>query len=265
MNAAGVFTVMRPDGTTASAEPGTVGLSGLLDVVGPFVSGELPNYGASTFTAGSAGGTGVILTIVSSGQIEVIDLLYSGVIAAGMANQNFTWSGIDQTYESLEIRGIARGSTASTTVGFGVWFNGDTTATNYLSRRSYGTGSASQDAYDSNYVGQIQGGSSTLASHGITSPVHIWIPDYAKAGTRKYLYTYGSPASNSASTSLDIYLFSAQWENTSGPAINMLQMICNTADTFVSGTELYVYGHKKIWAITSGIYGTAGIVNGRFV
>lgn len=264
MNALGVLSVKHSDGSNSLAEPGSVNLSGLVDVNTPFVSGQLPVKSTSSFVPGTIGIPSLSLTIVSSGQVDVMDLLYSGVLTDGMVARTFVWSGIDQTYDHLELRGVARGNVNATSIGIGIYFNGDTTDANYLyARISVTTASFARTVGSIPYCAQINTfyGNET---RGIVSPVHLILPNYSTSGTRKYIYTVGMNTSNSQSSSVDGYLFSNQWIPTAGNAINMMDVrVSNATDTFVSGTALYLWGHKRIWIITSGIYGLMGIKDGR--
>jgi hypothetical protein len=265
-NPAGILTSQFQNGSILQTNVGATKLSGLSDVNTPFASGQLLVKSTSSFIPGLAGGTGLVLTIVSSGEMNVMDLLYSGVIENGQAAQTLVWSGIDQSYDHLEIRGVGRGAAITTVAGINVYFNGDATATNYISRRASFGSSATNESYDDSYVGGVQCAGKDNTNGGTVAPVHLFIPDFSKAGHRKYCYNIGQSVSNFATTNLQSLFQAMQWENTAGPAINMVELrVFNATTTFTSGTELYVYGHKRIWGITSGIYGTAGIVNGRFV
>jgi hypothetical protein len=266
-NAAGTLTVMRPDGSIVSAEPGTVNFSGLLDMVAPWSSGQTPNRSGSTFVQGPTG-TALANTIYTSGQIEIMDLLYSGVVPDGGTPAAFTWSGIDQTYTDLELRGVARAQAAGTVFYISIYFNNDLTAGNYASRSLNYGGTVTHTTNADSTPSLCQGLNQLDVNIGSQSPVHIEFPNYSSVGFRKYFNTVGVNVFNqvvSSSTSMDIRPVGCQWLNTTGPAINMMDVrINNATTTFCSGTALYLYGKKKIWIITSGTYGTAPVINGRF-
>jgi hypothetical protein len=269
VNAAGVFTGERPDGSTVSLEIGNPGVSGLTDVSGIFSSGQTLTKGATFFTPQAAGSyTTPVLTIVSSGMIDVCALLNSGVIVNGASPTTIVWSGIDQTYDRLEIRGVIRAQANLATVSGGIYFNGDVTAANYQSRRIY---SASDTAIEhatfaDSYAYIAQGLPALDSSTGATCPLHLQIFQYAQSGFRKQVTQVGIHPSMAATTFANPSIHTVMWQNTTGPAISVIELKClNATPTFCSGTEVYLFGHKKVWAITSGIYGTAGIVNGRFV
>ena len=271
VSAAGTASVRRSDGSVISVAP--VNLSGLVDLTGPWVSGQLPVLTGSSFVGGSAGGAGAALTVYSSGEVWVTSLLASGAIPNGGTAATIVFSGISQSYDHLFIRGMARANAAATSVVLvNYYLNGDATATNYISRRENadgGTGfTSSPTAQNDASVGLVQG--STYLPNSTTAPylgpIDTIFPDYSKAGHRKFFYTNGFiPYVYDATPTAGGGYGWAQWENTSGPAINMIEVrVVNAVTTFASGTALYLYGQKKIWVITSGLYGTAPIINGRF-
>ena len=281
MNASGVLSVRRPDGTVVSSEPGSIRLSGLVDVNAAFTSGQLLNYSTSSFVPGaSTPGAANTLTIVSSGQMAVMALLYSGVIPTGGNPQTFTFNNIDQSYTDLEIRGMIRASAATTTVGVACYFNGDTTATHYRSRYLQGAGAGgigtpTHVATSDSLCAVAHAASYNDTSNGSVTPFHIWIPNYStpttsgwpSKGARKVTYNIGGQLYWNSTQVVYIDMTSS-WviAGLDFPPITSIDLRCiNATTSFAAGTEFYVYGHKKVWVITSGIYGTAGIVNGKFV
>ena len=272
VSAAGVFTGERSDSSQFTMEPGNPGLSGLVDVSGVFSSGQTLSRGVSFFTPQAIGSYETpILTIVSSGLIDVIALLASGVIANGDSPTTIVWSGIDQTYERLEIWGVVRAQANLATVSGYVYFNGDTTAANYQSRRIYSAGDTLIEhlttANSYAFIAQGLSAQDTVdTGTGAACPVHLQIFQYAQSGFRKQITQVGIHASMAATTFVNPSVHSVMWQDTAGPAISVIEIgVINATPTLCSGTELYLYGHKKVWAITSGIYGTAGIKDGRFV
>jgi len=268
LNTGGILFGKDYLGAEVCAEAGSVGLSGLNDVTGTFGVGHAPAFDGTVFRPAAAGGSTPTLTIVSSGLVEVVAVLASGVIPDGSSPATFTWSGIDQSYDSLEIRGVARGQTSTqNTVGVAVYFNGDTTNTNYWVRRMISTADSSltHTSFNTSYCAQIQSLLDDDVNSVSISPFHIMIPNYAQAGFRKNVYTVGIGASYNTNTAHTVpATFAMQWINTI--PVNMIEVkVADGTNTFCSGTAIYLLGHKKIWAVTSGIFGTAGVNNGRFV
>ena len=272
LTTAGYLATRSAAGVTTGSEAGSVGLSGLTDVTGTFASGQAPSYDGSVFRpftpVGGAGSTPT-LTIYASGEVEVMDLLFSGVVPDGGTPAKFTWSGIDQTYTDLEIRGVARAQAVGTVFYISIYFNNDTTAANYASRSANYGGTLTHTTNADSTPCLCQGLTQLDSNIGSQSPVHLLIPDYAASNFRKHIYTYGVNVFNQVASSptgaMDIRPVAVQWLATAGNPINMMEVrINNATQTFCSGTALYMFGKRKQWVITSGVFGGVPIINGSF-
>ena len=248
------------------------------DITGTGTSGQLAIFDANKnlvsingdvryALSGTGGGSSPTYTINASGQIDVRVILASGVIPNGGTASTIIWSGISQAYDYLEVRGMMRSNAATTVVHVAMYLNNDTTDGNYLTRRIEADSSAfTAAAYDAPFVGIGQALQQLNTDGGDVSPLHFIIPAYSQAGHRKRAYTVGPVAHNFSDTNTAMGLYTMEWENTSGPAVNMIELQCaNAVTTFTSGTELYLIGVRKQWAVTSGSYGSMNIVNGVIV
>lgn len=253
----GSVVVKHPNNKVYHVERERTTLQSLSGMVGTFISGQVPRYDGTVWKpADTSGILSLTPTIYSSGIMNVKVILASGFIANGAADSGIVWSGIDQSFDYLEIRGNVRG--AATTGGnanfLSVCFNNDLTSGNYISRRfansefTFGT-----SANDFAYIGISHSKTTLNTNCGDVNPVHFFIPNYSVSGQRKYAYSAGTQAYNPGGSQAANDLYGMQWENISGPAINMITLRIDHANIlFCSGTNLQLIGHKRQMVIMSG-------------
>jgi len=255
-----------PDGVVSYTYPLSLA-SGLTDVTGTFTAGTSPVFDGTVFRpAAAAAASTPVYTKSTTGIVKMQAVLASGVIPNGGAATTIIFSGFDSTYDWLEIRGVVRSNAATTAIDLKMYFNNDTTNTNYVSRRWNNTfGSFSVLTTDAT-VFAANALSMQNSDGGIVSPIHVFIPDYATANHRKYGYTPAASVINYNITSISQYWSCTQWENTSGPAINMIEIRGdNAVTTFTSGTDVYLIGHKTMSVNLSGSYDNVHILNGHII
>ena len=222
------------DGTNYSAASGTTSPFSLTGLT----AGTYTFYLKATNANGtSLASTGVSGTVVTPSSYESI------ATATGTGSSGtITFSSIPTTYSHLQIRAIARDSSANTGVStYFVRFNNDT-ASNYAFHRLYGdgtsalaTGSATQTYI---YVsGAIPGGGNTANIMGTSI---LDIHDYSSTTKNKTLRTFnGTDLNNSNGV---VGLSSALWLSTS--AINRIDFIILGGPNFTTSTTFALYGIK---------------------
>jgi hypothetical protein len=171
---------------------------------------------------------------VSLTDYESIETVTVG--SGGAANIEFT--SIASGYSHLQVRGIARGTTADTLVLVRIQFNNDT-GNNYARHNLTGDGSSATSAADfTQPVGGIANISAANASASIFGTVVLDILDYAN--TNKYK-TMRSLAGNDRNGSGTVGLFSSLWMSTS--AISSVK-IFPAAGNFAQYSSFALYGIK---------------------
>ena len=157
-------------------------------------------------------------------------------LATTTASIEFT--SIPQTYTHLQIRGILRGSSASTDLNVEVQFNSDTSA-NYSIHGLYGTGSAAVsygDVSSSNgRAARITGASSSASMFGV---MVTDILDYANTNKYKTMRTITGHDQNGSGL---VFMNSSNWRSTS--AITSIKLYPATG-SFVQYSSLALYGIK---------------------
>lgn len=164
------------------------------------------------------------------------------VTAAG-GETSFTFSSIPSTYKHLQIRGLARNTSATAgTAGSTIRFNGDTAANysahaltgNGTSASAIGFGSQTRIFLTSNEVR----GSSISDTFGACI---IDVIDYASTTKNKTVRAFDGGDINSASPSGAVTLDSGLWMSTS--AVTSLTITVG-ATGFAAGTVFALYGIK---------------------
>lgn len=151
-----------------------------------------------------------------------------------------TFSSIPSTYTALQVRGIVR-SDSGTTSGYD-WlylrFNADTGA-NYATHSIYGNGT-SANVYSVASNTYIIGGVATRAYHtsGNFGTTIIDVHDYASTARNKTVRSFSGYDNNGSG---DVELESGVWLSTS--AITSLKLTPQSSN-FVAGTTLALYGIK---------------------
>ena len=161
-----------------------------------------------------------------------------GTATVGSGGQStITFSSIPSTYKHLQIRGILRGTNASSEVSNRMRFNGDT-ASNYSYHALYGNGSAAV-AESIAPVSVMLFGSSAAASatSGIFGVTVIDILDYANTNKYKTIKALSGSDSNGSG---GVYLTSNSWRNTNA---------ITTIDIFAASGNLAQYTQFDLYGI----------------
>jgi hypothetical protein len=158
------------------------------------------------------------------------------VPSGGVASIEF--AGIPTGYKHLQVRGIARGTTADTSVLLRIQLNSDT-GSNYARHNITGDGSSASATNDaSQTVGGVGNISAANATASIFGTVVCDILDYAN--TNKYK-TIRSLAGNDRNGSGVVGLFSSLWMNTN--AISTIKLFPAAAN-FAEYSTFALYGIK---------------------
>jgi len=263
VNPAGIVQIKHSTGRISTAETGKLSMSGLIDVdTAAWTSGYLPTFNGNYFAPAAipASGGGMTLTTTTSGQVEVRVLLASGFLTSSAI---ITFSGIDQSYDVLEIQGLFRDDLATGAHTVQCYFNNDTTTTNYL-----GTNFRADEF---SWFGQSIADSVCATAHaqdkdntnyGLVNPGHFFIPNYAATNRRKWLYAMPCQWEHTAGVETNGYI--TLWKSTAG--INMITLKLNqSTNTLSAGTQVYLYGRKRQWVVMSGTLGGTNISHGLLV
>ena len=159
--------------------------------------------------------------------------------AGGSSTISFT--SIPSTYKHLQIRTMSRvtgaGSGAQDSY---IYFNSDTTDSNYYSHQLYGTGSSAgagggNSSGNGGIISQTNGGTGSVFGVGIMD-----ILDYATANKNRVCRTLGGVDSNS--TNGFIELTSVLWNNTA--AITSITIKPTSGTDFMQYSSFALYGIK---------------------
>lgn len=158
-------------------------------------------------------------------------------------------TGLDGGYKDLIIRLSLRSSAAVTEDYPLMYFNNDTTSSNYHSTYHYGGESHYTARQAGAILGFVAGGSSESDTYTVYELV---IPDYASTTKRKVVT--GLMASYEASAVVYIQQSSILWRNTS--AINRITL--SMANNFAAGSRITVIGVKEEDVVTEVSGGGGG-------
>lgn len=148
------------------------------------------------------------------------------------ATASVTFTSIPQTYTDLLLKVSARNDTENPTGS--IYFNSDTTNTNYNVKRLLGDGSAaSSNSYNASYSFFVP---QSIDTASVFSNAEIYIPNYTVSGIKKSTSS-DSVTENNATTAYAVF-FAELWDGTG--AITSLQV--KGYDNFVSGSTFYLYG-----------------------
>jgi hypothetical protein len=160
------------------------------------------------------------------------------VPSGGLAS--ITFAGITNTYKHLQLRSIARTTSAATDNYCNIIFNSDSGANySYHDLRTDGggavqaTGLASQNAI---YLQRYTGGGATASVFGV---VILDVLDYASTVKNKTLRNFGGFDRNGAGS---LYLVSGSWMNSS-TAINSMTLTPE-GGSFAANSQFTLYGVK---------------------
>jgi hypothetical protein len=162
-------------------------------------------------------------------------------VTVGAAQSTIEFTSIPSTYKHLQIRAISR--TTRATAGADdtyIYFNNDTTNSNYYSHQLYGTGSSagagsSADPSNGGIVSQGNNGPASVFGVGIVD-----ILDYGS--TTKYKTTRSLGGVDSNSTYGFIELTSVLWKNTD--AVTSIKLQSTGAANFMTYSSFALYGIK---------------------
>jgi hypothetical protein len=183
-------------------------------------------------SASAYGFTSVV--VVGPGDYESIQTVTVG--SGGSSSVDFT--SIPAGYSHLQVRGIARGTTADTAVLLRIQLNADT-GNNYARHNITGDGSSVLVANDASQpVGGVGNIAAANATASIFGSVVLDILDYAN--TNKYK-TIRSLAGNDRNGSGVVGLFSSLWMNTN--AITSIKLFPAAAN-FAQHSSFALYGIK---------------------
>lgn len=184
-----------------------------------------------------------ILTRAGATEIMACEVLYDVTLSAsGVFDTNDWWpSGLPTGYDRLELHSVCRSSAAVTEDITRLWFNGDTTLTNYRRQALHADGTTVVGSIaDVTSGGNIPGASSPANefSHNI---ITILGPESSKTKNANLAYNNRQTA-----TTMIVTFVSLNWESTA--AINRLQLQTDNhpTDTFVSGSRLTVLGYRPM-------------------
>lgn len=155
-----------------------------------------------------------------------------------------TFSDIPSIYTHLQIRAIARNNTADNGgQSMTMYFNNDTTHTNYRSHLMYGVGSGSgtsESAQLSGYYGSIGFVPAANMTANVYSGQIIDVLDYASTSKTKVSRTLWGLDSNSASGYCGLASF--LWNSTN--AVTSISFSSFPSASFVAGSNFALYGIK---------------------
>jgi len=159
--------------------------------------------------------------------------------AGGESYLSFT--SIPSTYASIQLRGIGRFSTATTSNYVTIKLNNDTAA-NYVRHRLYGDGTSAvaQGATAATYmpIGRVAGASATASVFGAAiCDIH----DYASTTNNKTIRAFGGNDGAAADTSYQVQLASGLWLSTA--AVNRVDVYPDSG-TWSAGSTFALYGVK---------------------
>ncbi len=160
----------------------------------------------------------------------------------GSNQSTVVFSSIPQTYTDLVIRASIRGSGGGTNDQLSIWFNGETSGTNYSYTNLQGNVSSVLSGSASNTSDtRIFWINATAATASTFANVEIYIPSY-RASISKPLNAMSMAEDNSTTTRLGTN--SLLWRNTA--AINSITLACQqyvgNGTTILAGSSFYLYG-----------------------
>jgi hypothetical protein len=152
-----------------------------------------------------------------------------------------TFSAIPSTYKHLQIRGIARTnrSGAQSDV-LQMYFNSDSTISNYGSHLLYGDGGSATSGYISSNIWAVYGMASASNTANSFGSFIIDILDYQNTNKFKTVRSLGGSDFNTNNTDGTVGLVSELWRNTS--AISSITL--TSFASFVQYSSFALYGIK---------------------
>lgn len=164
--------------------------------------------------------------------------------ATGTGSSNsITFTSIPSTYQSLQIRWVARNTNTGTDAGISTMsVNGDTTGANYAWHELWGSGtsvSASGSDTGMPYYGMVVRNG---AASGVTGVGIIDIHNYASTTQFKTIRCFSGDDRNGAGI---VGMWSGLWENTNAiSSITLYAQVFGSSVNFTTATQFALYGIK---------------------
>lgn len=151
------------------------------------------------------------------------------------------------TCEHLRIVCLLRGSISSLLDAVYLFFNNDTTVTNYYSQRLNATAGSPFASFDNiPSVGFCIGNTGEINNF---TPISIFIPDYRNTSKEKISQIGFSQYESTTNARAGV--LAHQWQNTTSISRIQIRTDNNPTDLFVSGSEIWVYGEKSLSVVTN--------------
>ena len=162
------------------------------------------------------------------------------VTVSGSAVSSIDFTSIPNTYQHLQIRGIAKTSTAGYVKSVRARLNSDS-GTNYTSHYLYGDGSSviSAGPVGTSFMNIADAGAAGSSATSTFGSFIIDVVDYASTSKYKTIRTFNGMDANSGGG--EVALNSNLWLSTS--AISSITFILDSAN-FAVGTSIALYGVK---------------------
>jgi len=170
-------------------------------------------------------------------------------VVANGSTSAYTFSNIPQNYTALQIRCVARSSSATQYDNVGITFNTDTsTSANYYGHQYYGgpstgalgVGGSGGTSYTTPFYGPVTSAATLPANtygHGVVD-----IYDYSLNNKFKS-FKCSTGVDGTTGTGVGYYIFrSGIWNNTA--AITAVNLYSQNAANWVAGTTFALYGMK---------------------
>ena len=151
--------------------------------------------------------------------------------SGGAANIDFT--SIPSTYTDIKISISARSSNASDNDAINLYFNSDTTGSNYSCIAVYGNGARAASYSTTRRFGSISAGNNTASTFG---NLDLYIPNYTSSNQKSY--SSDSVTENNATTEYP-ELVAGKWTGTA--AITAINLSLGSGN-FVQYSTAYLYG-----------------------
>jgi len=207
----------------------TPAFSGLTDVNnGSWTSGQMARYDGATWQPFSQ----------TSGQIVTDTEISGGTLGASQSSIDI--QSIPAGYDDLILRLYVRTDRASENDGLSVYFNGDSTGSNYRNDLIVDDGAnPTFGVADDFQIGLAPGGNAPANTFGWSE---VTIGNYAGSAHKTM---QGMTGRRKNATAVAIALAHVVWENTA--AVNRITVITGTGSNIVAGTKYQLVARKKDW------------------
>ena len=229
------------DGTAAEVGRGVYGTAGTTVTRGTILD-STAGYG----TAINLSGTAEVFITALAEDLEINQT--SGIVHVELYNEtlagtaNFDVSSISQDYDHLLINILVRSSNAAATDSVYLFFNNDTTVTNYFYQKMSfydGTGNDSTEG-DTPLIAELASAGAPANSFGVAQ---ILISKYAGSHNKSAISEYGFRAIAGQARPGVSYV---EWESTAAINRITIQPDGYATDSFVTGSWCQVIGVKTV-------------------